>query len=41
LVHVEPDILRRPLQGWIGVVFWIAVAAAGAGVVRALLAIRK
>ena len=28
-------------QGWIGVVFWIAVAAAGAGVVRALLAIRK
>jgi ubiquinone biosynthesis protein len=28
-------------QGWIGVVFWIAVAAAGAGVVRAVLAIRK
>jgi len=28
-------------QGWIGAVFWFAVAAAGIGVVRALLAIRK
>ncbi len=28
-------------QGWIGVVFWFAVAAAGIGVVRAVLALRK